>query len=149
MTGSPVPARAADRLTAVLQSWVNDPDNDAEWTGVHEGRIGLRVAQRVRDYTTIWFDVGQLTVGVEAFLLPTPPHNPAAVHEYCLSRNRTSWPAYIGRDPQGDLYVMARHPVATLDSNVIENLVGAVYETVELTFPTLLQIEFAGREKTS
>ena len=138
----------AEYLIAVLESWVNDPENDAEWTGVHEGKIGLRVAQRARDYTTIWFDVGQRTVGVEAFLLPVPPHNSAAAHEYCLNRNRTSWPAYIARDRQGDLYVMARHAIAGLDVESIENLVGAVYETVELTFPTLLQIGFAGREKT-
>ena len=109
----------------------------------------LRVAQRARDYTTIWFDVGQRTVGVEAFLIPAPHQNPAAVHEYCLNRNRTSWPAYIARDRQGDLYVMARHPVDALDDKVIEELVGAVYETVELAFPTLLQIGFTGREKSS
>jgi hypothetical protein len=149
MRGSLVVLSAADRLTTLLQSWVANPDNDAEWTGVHEGRIGLRVAQRARDYTTIWFDVGQRTVGVEAFLLPAPPHNRAAVHEYCLNRNRISWPAYIARNQQGDLFVMARHPVDTLDVETIEGLVGAVYETIELAFPTLLQIGFIGREKTS
>lgn len=138
-----------DLLVAVLESWVADADSDAEWTGVHEGKVGLRIAQRARDYTTIWFDVGQRTVGVEAFLLPDPPHNRGAVYEYCLNRNRCSWPAYIARDRQGDLYVMARHPVAVLDATAIEDLVGAVYETVELAFPTLLQIGFGGREKSS
>lgn len=139
----------AEHLASVLQSWVDDPENDAEWTGPHEGQIGVRIAQRARDYTTIWFEVGQRTVGLEAFLLPAPPRNQAAVHEYCLNRNRTSWPAYIARDRQGDLYVMARHPVASLDRAAIEDLVGAVYETVELAFPTLLRLGFAGREKSS
>lgn len=136
-------------LVTVLESWVADTDSDAEWTGVHEGKVGLRIAQRARDYTTIWFDVGQRTVGIEAFLLPAPPHNRVAVYEYCLNRNRSSWPTYIARDRQGDLYVMARHPVAVLDAKAIEDLVGAVYETVELAFPTLLQIGFSGREKSS
>ena len=140
---------ATERLVAVLESWVDDAENDAEWTGFHEGKVGLRVAQRARDYTTIWFEVGQRTVGIEAFLLPAPRHNFAAVYEYCLNRNRTSWPAYIARDRQGDLYVMARHPVATLDVKAVEDLVGAVYETVELAFPALLQMGFSGREKTS
>jgi hypothetical protein len=44
---------------------------------------------------------------------------------------------------------LARHLAANLDRAAIEDLVGAVYETVELTFPTLLQMGFAGREKTS
>lgn len=138
-----------ERLVATLDSWVADAENDAEWTGVHEGKLGLRIAQRARGYTTIWFDVGQRTVGVEAFLLPAPRQNRAAVYEYCLNRNRTSWPAYIARDRQGDLYVTARHPIAELDTKAIEDLVGAVYETVELAFPALLQIGFSGREKTS
>ncbi len=149
MTGSPVAASDTERLVAVLESWVDDADNDAEWTGFHEGKVGLRVAQRARDYTTIWFEVGQRTVGVEAFLLPAPPHNHAAVYEYCLNRNRSSWPAYIARDRQGDLCVMARQPIAMLNTRGIEDLVGAIYETVELAFPALLQIGFSGREKTS
>ncbi len=149
MKGSPVAASPFEDLATLLQAWVANPDNDAEWTGIHEGKIGLRVAQQARDYTTVWFDVGQRTVGVEAFLLPAPAHNRAAIHEYCLNRNRTSWPVYIARDRQGDLYVMARHPVAQLDERLIEDLVGAVYETVELAFPTLLKIGRAGREKTS
>lgn len=140
---------AAERLIAVLEAWVADDENDAEWTGVHEGKVGLRIAQRARDYTTIWFEVGQRTVGVEAYLLPAPRHNRTAAYEYCLNRNRTSWPAYIARDKQGDLYVLARHPVAELDTKAIEDLVGAVYETVELAFPALLQIGFTGREKSS
>ncbi len=139
---------AADHLVAVLSSWVADAENDAEWTGIHEGKVGLRIAQRARDYTTIWFEVGQRTVGVEAFLVSAPQENRVAVYEYCLNRNRTSWPAYIGRDRQGDLYVMARHPVTEFDAKAIEDLVGAIYETVELAFPTLLQIAYRGREKS-
>ena len=140
---------ARELLTATLQAWVADPQNDCVWTGVHEGSIGLRAAQRTRDYSTMWFNVGSRTVGIETFLAPAPHQNEASVHRYCLARNRTSWPAYIARDRQGDLYVMARVDLDLFDVRAIEGLVGAVYELVDLAFPTVLELGFKKREKTS
>ena len=143
-------AEAAFELVArTLAGWVADGENDAEWSGVYEGKIGLRVAQRVRDYTTMWFDVGERTVAVEAFLVSALTTIDAAPFRYCLLRNRTSWPAYLALDRQGDVIVMARMPIASLDVTSIETLAGAVYETVELTFPTLVQLASGNREKTS
>ena len=136
-------------LTTTLEGWVADPQNDSVWTGVHEGSIGLRAAQRTRDYSTMWFTVGTRTVGIETFLVPAPHQNQASVHRYCLARNRTSWPAYIALDSQGDLYVMARTSLDLFDEAAIETLVGAVYELVDLAFPTVLELGFKKREKTS
>ena len=140
---------AFDLVMTTVKGWVADGENDAEWSGIHEGRIGLRVAQRVRDYTTMWFDIGERTIAVEAFLLPAPPADNDAALRYCLLRNRTSWPAYLALDHQGDIVVLARLPIESLDVASIETLAGAVYETVELTFPTLVALGFGKREKTS
>ncbi len=134
------PAAAAALLTTTLQAWVADPDNAAEWTGQHEGKTGLRVAQGVRDYSTLWFDVGELTVAVETYLMPSPQRKRTEAYQYCLARNRTSWPAYIALDRQGDLYVMARTATATFDVAAIDLVVGAIYEVVELAFPTLVKL---------
>lgn len=131
---------AAALLTATLESWVADPDNTAEWTAAHEGRTGLRVAQGVRDYSTLWFDVGERTVAAETYLMPSPRGRRAEAYRYCLARNRTSWPAYIALDRRGDLYVMARTDTAAFDVAAIELVVGAVYEVVELAFPTLIKL---------
>ena len=131
---------AADLLDSTLESWVADPDNAAEWTGHHEGRTGLRVAQRVRDCSTLWFDVGERTVAVETYLMPCLQRSRAEAYRYCLARNRTSWPAYLALDRHGDLYVMARSDTAAFDVAAIELVVGAVYELVELAFPTLITL---------
>jgi hypothetical protein len=150
MKGSPVDRADAVRLvTATLQSWVADPGNDAVWTGEFEGKYGVRVKQTVRDYTTIWFDIGERTVAAEAYLLPPPRGDATAVYRYCLARNRTSWPAYIAIERQGDLCVMARTPTADLSVADVEMVVGAIYEVVELAFGALLKMGFGKREKTS
>lgn len=135
-------------VVATTEAWVRDEDSDVVWAGSYEGRWGIRMAQRCRDFTTIWFTVGQRTVGYEAFLLTDPPHNRADAYRLCLARNRTSWPVAIALDRQGDLSVSGRIPLESLTPAALDQAVGSVYEIIELTFRALLEIGFAGREKT-
>jgi len=138
----------AELLRAVTQGWVDDPDSDVVWNGEYDGRWGLRMAQRTRDFTTIWFQVGEITIGFEAYLLPPPPHHAETVLQYCLKKNYRSWPAYIAADDRGELYVRGRIPVAHLTTDDIERAVGAVYELVEISFKPLLDLGYVPREKS-
>lgn len=135
-------------VVATTQAWVRDDESDVVWAGSYEGRWGIRMAQRCRDFTTIWFTIGQRTVGYEAFLLPEPPRNRADAFRLCLARNQTSWPVAIALDRQGDLSVSGRIPLESLTAAALDQAVGSVYEIVELTFRPLLEIGFAGREKS-
>ncbi|MCP3975157.1 MAG: hypothetical protein GY720_11775 [bacterium] len=129
-------------LRAVTTGWAEDADSDVVWAGEHEGRWGIRMAQQTRDFTTIWFDIGEITIGYEAYLLPPPRHNQAAVLEQCLKRNHRSWPAYIAADDRGELYVRGRVRVAHLTSDGIETAVGSVYQLVEVAFGPLLALGY-------
>lgn len=132
----------AELLRSVTNAWRDDPESDVVWAGEHDGRWGIRMAQQTRDFTTIWFDVGDITIGFEAYLLPPPPHNQQAVLEHCLKRNHRSWPAYIAADERGELYIRGRVPVANITADDIETAVGAVYQIVELSFKPLLQLGY-------
>lgn len=136
------PQEALRLLVAITARWVDDPESDVVWAGEHEGLWGIRMAQRVRDFTTVWFDVGERTVGLEAYLLPNPPHGHEAVYRLSLSRNWSSWPVAIAVDRTGDLYVRGRIPLSDLDEEAIDRAVGAVYEVVDITFRTLVDIGF-------
>lgn len=139
------PADARRLLEVVTGRWVDDPDTDAVWAGAFEGRWGLRLAQRSRDYTTMWFDVGDITVGFEAYLMPNPPHGHEAVFRHCLLRNATAWPAAIHMDRSGDLYVGGRVPLPHFDEGAIDLAVGAVHEVVDLSFRPLVALGFLGQ----
>jgi hypothetical protein len=106
------------------------------------------MTQRARDFTTIWFDVGEITVRYEAFLLPTPPHNREEVYRYCLARSRATWPASIVADRRGELYVSGRIPLESLTVEALDGAVGAVYDVVDSSFRTLLRLGFQSREKS-
>lgn len=143
------PAAARDLLAEVSAAWVADPASAVVWAGEHEGRWGMRMAQEARDFTTLWFDVGERTLGYEAYLLPRPPANRAEVYRQCLVRNRASWLAGFRIDHHGDLAIGGRVPLDGLDAGVLDAVVGAVYDLVEVAFRGLLRAGFPTREKTS
>lgn len=138
---------AARIVAETTAAWLADPQSDVVWAGDYEGRRGIRFRQTVRDFTTMWFEVGQRTVGIEAFLIPAPPFNKADVYEYCLRRSARSWPVHIALDHPGDLVIVGRVPLPSVTAETLDGLLGSVYETVELSFRTLLSIGF-GREKS-
>lgn len=127
-------------LRRVTDDWVDDPDSAVVWAGSHDGRQGLRMSQETRDFTTIWFDIGELTVRFEAYLLPGRSGDVAEVYRRCLVRNWTSWPATIALDRDGDLYVIGRVPLEQFDEAALDRAVGSVYEVVDLTFRTLVEV---------
>ena len=133
-------------LRGVTIGWAEDPDSDVVWAGEHEGRWGIRMAQQTRDFTSVWFDVGEITIGFAGYLLPPPRYNEAAVFEQCLKRNHRSWPAYIAADDRGELYIRGRIPVANVTAEDIETAVGAVYQLVELAFRPLLALGYMAPE---
>jgi hypothetical protein len=142
------PDAARELLEQVTLEWVADPESEAVWAGEHETRWGIRLRQQAREATTIWFDVGELTVQFEAYLLPAPPRQPAEVYRQSLRRNLTAWPAAIALDPDGDLIIVGRIPISGLSRSEIDRAVGAVYELVELSFPALIRAGFGSREKS-
>ena len=135
------------RLRRITTTWADDPSSGVVWAGEHDGRWGIRIAQDTREATTIWFDVGALTVGFEAHLLPAPVDGGAAMLRHCLRRNRRSWPAAITLDDHGDLTIQGRISVDSFDEQRLGQAVGAVAEIVELSFRPLLDL-LVDREKT-
>ena len=130
-------------LEATTTAWVEDPESDVVWAGEYEGRWGIRMAQQTRDFTTVWFEAGELTLGYEAYLLPAPPKNREEVYRQCLARNWNSFRAHVAIDRQGDLYVVGRMPASEVSSNTLDEAVGAVYALVDLSFRPLIRAGFA------
>ncbi len=141
-------ADARALVASAAAGWAADPDSDVVWAGEHDGRLGVRMAQRVRDFTTVWFDVGELTVGVEAYVLPAPPGDVAEVHRQCLRRNEAVWRVHFAVDRDGDVYLRGRVPLDALSAGALDAVLGEVYEAVELSFRGLVRAGFAKREKS-
>ena len=133
-------------IAAASERWVADAESSVVWAGEYEGRLGIRMAQENRDFTTVWFDVGERTVRLEAYLLPAPPFDRAEVHRQALIRNWRSWPVWIATDTDGDLYVLGRIPLDALDEEALDRAVGAAYELVDLSFRAMVKAGFTRAE---
>jgi hypothetical protein len=133
----------ADRETArrlveaVTGAWEADSGSDVVWAGDHEGRRGVRMRQTVREFTTVWFDPGDLTVGVEAYVLSLPPEAPAPILRQCLRRNAGVRRLHFALDRHGDLLLVGRIPVGELSAHELDLALAEAYQLVEQAFPSL------------
>lgn len=139
---------ALQLVQALTLEWVDDATSSVVWAGAHEGRWGIRIRQEAREATTVWIDVGDLTVAFEAYLLPKPRFRREEVYRLSLTRNHRSWPAYISIDDQGDLFIRGRIGLSDLSRERIDQVIGAVYEVVEISFRVIARAGFQRREKS-
>ena len=129
-------------VASTAANWVADPDSDVVYTEELDGRIAVRIAQQARDFTTIWFAVGDRTLSLEAYVLPAPPHDTAEVHRQCLFRNHAARLVHFSIDRDGEIYLRARVPLEFVSEPLLEQLLAETYQHVEIAFRPLLRAGF-------
>jgi hypothetical protein len=137
-----------DLLVAVTDAWMSDPESDVVWAGDHDGRRGVRMCQTVRDFTTVWFECGERTLSVEAYVLPLPPTNREEVFRQCLVRNAATRRLHFAVDRDDGIVLVGRVPVGEVDAAELELVLGEVYDTVEVAFRPLARAAFGRENKT-
>jgi hypothetical protein len=145
-----MPASSAlvrDRLVGLLEAMVADPELDVVAVEVVDGRVAVRMRQTVRDFTTVWCDVGDRTVRFEAYVLPAPAARSEAVYRQVLVRNARMRDAAFALDGEGAIVLVARVPVESVDDHRLGLVLAELWEGVELAFPSLVRLAF-GREKS-
>ena len=135
-------SQAWDLLTAASARLVADETSDVVNAEEYEGRWAVRMAQQARDFTTVWFEVGDLTVGYEAYVVPQPPGGHQEVFRQLLTRNHRLWRAHFSIDRDGDVFLVGRVSLAEWGEDVLDEVLGTIYEAVELSFRALLRAGF-------
>jgi hypothetical protein len=131
-----------DWLHGLAEEWVDDPESDVVYCEQDGNRLAVRMRQQTRDFTTVWFEVGDRSLRYEAYVLPEPPLNREEVYRICLIRNDRAWRAHFALDRHGDVYLRGRLSLEVLSENEIESALGEIYELVEITFRPLLRAGF-------
>jgi len=135
-------------LEAITAGWVSDEVSDVVWTGDFEGRRGVRMRQQVRDFTTVWFEVGQRTIAIEAYVLPSPPSRREEVFRQCLVRNAGVRRIHFALDRDGDVVLVGRIPLGEVTEEELEITLGEVYDLVERSFRPLVRAAFSREKET-
>ena len=140
-----MPASRPEATALVAETigrWVADPDSAVEYSELVEGRWAVRMAQLTRDYTTVWFTVGDRTVRYEAYVLPGPPDNLDEVYRQLLFRNQSAWRVHFSVDREGGIYLQGRTALDQLTAEELEYVLAEIYEAIEVSFRPLLRAGF-------
>jgi hypothetical protein len=116
----------------------------AEHPGAHGGPSGLVVelpGERKLKTNTI-LSIGEHSVRVEAFVCRQPDENHEGVYRFLLKRNRRLYGVAYTLDNVGDIYLVGRMSLASVDADEIDRVLGQVLEAVDSDFNTLLELGF-------
>lgn len=112
--------------------------------GAHGGLSGLVVelpGERKLKTNTI-LTVGEHSVRIEAFVCRQPDENHEGVYRFLLKRNRRLYGVAYTLDNVGDIYLVGRMSLASVDAEELDRVLGQVLEAVDSDFNTLLELGF-------
>ncbi|MFG3254387.1 YbjN domain-containing protein [Streptomyces sp. NPDC048172] len=118
-------------------------DADLEWEHPSEGTYVVTLPGTRKLSTTCALSVGAHSLSVNAFVVRNPDENHAAVHRWLLERNTRLYGVSYAVDRMGDIYLVARLPLAAVTPDEVDRLLGSVLENADGSFNTLLEMGFA------
>ena len=87
--------------------------------------------------------VGDHSLVVNAFVARRPDENAVGVYRWLLERNGRLPGVAFSVDGEGDIYLVGRLPVAAVTSESVDAILGAVLDTADSSFNTILELGFA------
>jgi hypothetical protein len=125
-------ANANDRIVAV--------DRDHE-----QLRWYVRMRGDDKEFTTVWFTLGQRTLRYETYVMPAPEENAAELYEHLLRRNDRLVGAHFSIGVEDAIFLRGEMPVAQVSFAELDRALGTLYADVEQCFQALLRIGFRSR----
>jgi hypothetical protein len=154
-----VPSPAAtdselDEIEASIDTWLAAElaDNPvvaavdrAEERGLR--RWYVRLLGEEKDFTTVWFTLGQRTLRYETYVMPAPEEDHARFYEHLLRRNERLTGAAFTIGDEDAVFLKGALPVAAITTEELDRVLGSLYAYVEQCFRPALRIGYASRFK--
>ncbi len=110
-----------------------------------ERRWFVRMRGEEKDVTTLWMTLRQRTLRYETYVMPAPAENEEALYAQLLRRNDHLVGARFAIGAEDAVFLGGEMPVAAVDLDAIDHLLGTLYAQVEQCFRSLLRIGFRSR----
>ncbi|GAB3712061.1 type III secretion system chaperone family protein [Mariniluteicoccus flavus] len=136
---------AAQNARAVIRESLDDLGLD--WSEAEPGTFSAVLPGTRKLQTDCALVVGAHSVEVRAFVARNPDENHAAVYRWLLERNLKSHGVAFATDRMGDIYLIGRLTLESVTSKEIDRILGAVAETSDESFNTILELGFASSIK--
>ncbi len=110
-----------------------------------EHRWYVRMHGEEKEFTTVWFTLGQRTLQFETYVMPAPEENAEQLYEHVLRRNESLVGVHFSIGIEDAIFLRGELPLRMVDEDELDRVVGTLYSTVERIFPTIIRIGFASR----
>lgn len=138
-------------LEATISAWAENERRDnpvvasVEADESSERRWFIRLHGDEKSVFSVWFHLRQRSLHVETYLMPYPEERHAECFEYLLrrSRNLIDFRCCIGDEDA--VFLAAEVPNHTVDTDVLDRLLGAAYVYTEQLFRPAMRIGFGSR----
>ena len=133
-------------LAETVRSYLVDNEIEFEETtreGTGTSRVSLTLPGEKKLQTPVRLDVGPHALGVHAFVCRNPDENHGRVHRWLLERNLRMYAVSFAVDRTGDIYLEARLPVAAVDPEELDRILGSVLANADESFNAILELGFA------
>ena len=131
----------ADTASRTIEDYLGAAELPWE-LGARDGEYVVTLPGEKKLRTVVSLRVGERDLRAEAFVIRHPDENQDRFHAYLLRANLRLRGLAYGIDSMGDVYVTGRVPLAALDEDRLDRLLGAVLEAADDPFNELLVIGF-------
>ena len=137
---SSAPAAARDVLDATIREALDAGGLSYESTG--PGHFLVKLEGQHKLATMCWLVAGDHSLLVEAFVMRRPDENHERLYNLLLTRNARMYGVAWSIDVNGDVFLVGRLPLSSVDADELDRLLGAVLSYADETFDTLLEIGY-------
>ena len=132
-------------LEEVVRGWLKSNDLTWDETSLPSGDLAFSFSLpgERKLQTPVRLDLGQHALGVHAFVCRRPDENFEAVYRWLLERNLRLYGVAFGLDRLGDIYLDGGLPLAMVDPDELDRLLGSVLTYADESFNTILELGFA------
>ena len=110
-----------------------------------EIRWYVRMHGEEKEFTTLWFTLGQRTLRFETYVMPAPEENAEQLFDLLLRRNDSLVGVHFSIGAEDAVYLRGEIPNHALNEGELDRIVGTMFATVERHFSSLVRIGFASR----
>jgi hypothetical protein len=149
---SAAPATAAElaAFAALIDAWAEREAREKPLlAGVEfvsdERRWLVRLKGEEKTVITVWLTLGERTLHYETYFMPAPEENVEACWDYLLRVNRRLFAMRFAIGAEDGVYLMGQAPLAWVDLDTIDRVVGSAYAYSEQYFRPAMSIGYASR----
>jgi len=95
-----------------------------------------------KQFVNVAMTIGDTLFKIESFVARNPDENHEAVYRWLLEQNRKLLVINYCVDHLGDIYLSGTLPIATVDLDQIDQLLGVMLQTSDNSFNMLLELGF-------